>query len=59
MKALQKWVKYKMDERDNSMKKILEEFTRFRTTMEELRFLKQISNDLKSFREMLKIKKYD
>ncbi|MEM3578352.1 MAG: hypothetical protein QXX51_07920 [Candidatus Bathyarchaeia archaeon] len=40
-------------------KKILEEFARFKMTMEELHFLRQVSNDLKSFREMLKLKKYD
>ncbi|MGB9741055.1 MAG: hypothetical protein ACP5IM_04170 [Candidatus Bathyarchaeia archaeon] len=43
----------------SSLKRILEEFTRFQTTMEELHFLKQVSNDLKSFRKMLKLKKYD
>ncbi|MGB9676901.1 MAG: hypothetical protein ACPL0C_06930 [Candidatus Bathyarchaeales archaeon] len=40
-------------------KKILEEFARFKLTMEDLRFLRQVSNDLRSFREMLTFKKYD
>jgi hypothetical protein len=44
---------------EKGVKKILEEFARFRLTMEELRFLRQVSNDLRSFREMLKFKKYD
>jgi hypothetical protein len=48
-----------MSERDGSLKKILEEFKKFQMTMEELHFLRQVSNDLKSFREMLKLKKYD
>jgi len=48
-----------MSERENSVKKILEEFARFKMAMEELHFLRQVSNDLKSFREMLKLKKYD
>ncbi|MEM3597214.1 MAG: hypothetical protein QXJ53_03725 [Candidatus Bathyarchaeia archaeon] len=48
-----------MDADEKHAKKILEEFKHFKMAMEELHFLKQISNDLKSFREMLTLKKYD
>jgi len=58
MKALQNKM-MPMSEREDSLKKILEEFKKFQVTMEELQFLRQVSNDLKSFREMLKLKKYD
>jgi len=62
MKALQSKRRQKMekmDKNDRAIKKIREEFTRFERTMEEIRFLKQVTQDLKSFREMLKLKKYD
>ena len=35
------------------------EFLRFMMVMEELRFLRCVSEDLKSFRKMLKLKKFD
>ena len=35
------------------------EFLRFMMVMEELRFLRRVSEDLKSFRKMLKLKKFD
>jgi hypothetical protein len=41
------------------IKKIRREFAKFERTMEELHFLKQVSQDLKSFKEMMKLKKYD
>jgi len=36
-----------------------EEMTKFKKTMEELRLLKCVSKDLKNYREMIKLKKYD
>jgi hypothetical protein len=39
--------------------KIRDEFGKFERTMEELHLLKQVAQDLKSFREMIKLKKYD
>jgi len=48
-----------MDEKERFVKKVWEEFARFERTMEELHFLKQVAQDLKSFREMIKLKKYD
>jgi protein subunit release factor A len=48
-----------MNENDRFIKKIRKEFAKFERTMEELHFLKQVSQDLKSFKEMIKLKKYD
>jgi len=36
-----------------------EEITKFEKTMEELRLLKCVSKDLKNYRRMIKLKKYD
>jgi hypothetical protein len=36
-----------------------EEITRFEKTMEELRLLKCVSKNLKNYRKMIKLKKYD
>jgi hypothetical protein len=35
------------------------EMTKFKKTMEELHLLKSISKDLKNYRKMIKLKKYD
>ena len=48
-----------MSENDRFLKKIREEFANFERTMEELRTLKQVAQDLKNFREMINVKKYD
>jgi len=48
-----------MSENERYVQKIREEFAKFERTMEELHLLKQIAQDLKSFREMIKLKKYD
>jgi hypothetical protein len=48
-----------MDGSERFVKKIREEFARFESTMEELHFLRQVAQDLKNFREMIKLKKYD
>jgi hypothetical protein len=48
-----------MSENERFTKKIREELAKFERTMEELHFLKQVSQDLRSFREMIKLKKYD
>ena len=48
-----------MNKSDRFTKKICEELEKFERTMEELHLLKQVSQDLKSFREMIKVKKYD
>jgi len=49
----------RMGENERFVKKIREEFAKFERTMEELHFLKQVAQDLKNFREMIKLKKYD
>jgi hypothetical protein len=40
-------------------REVHEEMTKFEKTMEELRLLKRVSKDLKSYRKMIKLKKYD
>jgi hypothetical protein len=39
--------------------KIQEEFAKFERTMEELNLLRLVAQDLRSFKEMIKVKKYD
>ena len=39
--------------------KIIEEVAKFEKTMEELHLLKSVSNDLKSYRRMIRIKQND
>jgi hypothetical protein len=48
-----------MSVKDGSIQKIREEFAKFERTMEELHFLRLVAQDLRSFREMIKVKKYD
>ena len=40
-------------------RKVHEEMTKFEKTMEELHLLKSVSKDLKNYRKMIKLKKYD
>jgi hypothetical protein len=39
--------------------KVLEEVAKFQKTMEELRLLRNVSNDLKSYRRMIHIRRND
>jgi hypothetical protein len=39
--------------------KIREELLEFKKTADELHLLKRVSNDLKNYRKMIRIKKYD
>jgi hypothetical protein len=48
-----------MTEKNQAVEKILEEFTKFQSRMEEIRLLKNVSEDLKSYRRMIRIKRYD
>jgi len=41
------------------VQKIHEEFISFRNTMEELNMLKKVAADLRNYRKMIKLKKYD
>ncbi|MEM3797004.1 MAG: hypothetical protein QXY74_01025 [Candidatus Bathyarchaeia archaeon] len=52
-------VEFMADEDRITLEKFHEEFLKFKKSMEELRFLKLIAEDLKSFRRMLRFKKYD
>ena len=36
-----------------------EQMTKFEKTMQELHLLKRVSQDLKNYRKMIKLKKYD
>jgi hypothetical protein len=40
-------------------RKVHEEMARFEKTMEELHLLKSVSQDLKNYRKMIRLKKYD
>ncbi|MCJ7560029.1 hypothetical protein MUO79_05350 [Candidatus Bathyarchaeota archaeon] len=40
-------------------RKVREEMARFEKTMEELHLLKCVSQDLKNYRKMIRLKKYD
>jgi len=48
-----------LTENRKTLKKIREEFLKFERTMEELYVLRLIAEDLRSFRRMIKLKKYD
>jgi hypothetical protein len=48
-----------MDQATTTVQKINEEFVNFQKTMEELCMLKRVASDLKSYRRMIKLKKYD
>lgn len=48
-----------MTENNPHLQKLTEEFTKFQTTMEELSLLKQVAADLKNYRRMIKLKRYD
>lgn len=48
-----------MKKEDQMMEKLHKEIANFRKTMEELYLLKQVAADLKSFKRMLKLKRYD
>ena len=48
-----------MDQTTTTVQKINEEFVNFQKTMEELSMLKRVASDLKSYRRMIKLKKYD
>jgi hypothetical protein len=48
-----------MSKSEHFQQKIRDEFVKFERTMEELHFLRQVAQDLKNFREMIKLKKYD
>jgi len=48
-----------MAKQNINQKQISKEITKFEETMQELYLLKNISKDLKNFRRMIKLKKYD
>jgi hypothetical protein len=48
-----------MEQKNTIVDKIYEEFAAFGKTMEELYLLKQVSLDLRHYRRMIKLKRYD
>lgn len=48
-----------MSENNALARKLHEEFARFERTMEELYLLKRVAADLKSYRKMIRLKRYD
>jgi len=48
-----------MNKNRNTLQKLREEFLKFERTMEELYLLKLVAEDLRSFRRMIKLKRYD
>lgn len=48
-----------MEDFGRGLERLYEEFARFERAMEELRFLKLVAQDLRSFRKMLRFRKYD
>jgi hypothetical protein len=48
-----------MKENNATLKEFHKEFTNFQKTMEELYLLKRVAADLKSYRRMIHLKRYD
>jgi len=48
-----------LSENSDTLKRLREELLKFERTMEELHLLKLIAEDLKSFRKMIKLRRYD
>lgn len=48
-----------VEEPRKSLERLYEEFVRFERAMDELRFLRLVARDLRSFRKMLRFRKYD
>jgi len=47
------------DKDEAATKKLRDEFVSFKSTMEELRLLRSIAADLKNYRKMIRLKRYD
>jgi hypothetical protein len=48
-----------MAKQENLHQEVKEEMNKFKKTMQELHLLKNVSKDLKNYRKMIKLKKYD
>jgi hypothetical protein len=48
-----------MEQKDIAVNRIYEEFANFQKTMEELYVLKRVASDLRHYRKMIRVKKYD
>jgi hypothetical protein len=49
----------KMSKQKSLQTKAYAEIAKFQKTMDELSFLKTVSQDLKNYRKMIRLKKYD
>jgi hypothetical protein len=61
MKSSKAWLQRVNAVSDNLkvVQKVREEFAKFERTMEELYLLRCVAEDLKSYRRMIKLKRYD
>ncbi len=48
-----------MTKKASVLQRILEENDRFQKTMEELRLLRDVAEDLRSYRKMIRLKRWD
>jgi hypothetical protein len=48
-----------MERNKANIQRLHEEFTKFETSMQELRLMKQLATDLRNYRRMINLKKYD
>jgi hypothetical protein len=48
-----------MAKQENLHRQVHKEIAKFEKTMQELHLLKRVSKDLKNYRKMIKLKKYD
>jgi len=48
-----------MAKQETLHQEVNEEMNKFKKTMQELHLLKNVSKDLKNYRKMIKLKKYD
>jgi hypothetical protein len=57
---LQREMKMKRMKENSAVAQTLhEEFAKFETTMQEIHFLKLVADDLRSYRRMIQLKRYD
>jgi hypothetical protein len=48
-----------MTKQENLHQQVNQQMTKFKKTMQEIHLLKRVSKDLKNYRRMIKLKKYD
>ena len=48
-----------MKRNETSVQRLQEEFAKFQSNMQEMHLLRHVANDLKNYRRMIKLKRYD